>query len=181
MRDASARRAATYRMVSDAATAGGLFALADEAQRRARDDLTAIKNSNPERAAQVDRAAALTAYARGNPKRAVELLSERFRVYELAAEGDSPRRATLWLQRALYEIEFDSVAASKSITESRAMFSRAGGPQPQFKALLAYVDARIAGNAGAIRAAEGAIDRAYLRTDTRKHNAPWRVPRLSSL
>ena len=181
MRDASARRAATYRMVSDAATAAGLFTLADEAQQRARDDLTAIENSNPERAAQVDRAAALTAYARGNPKRAVELLSERFRVYELATEGDSPRRATLWLQRALYEIEFDSVAASKSITESRAMFSRAGGPQPQFKALLAYVDARIASNAGAIRAAEDAVDRAFLRTDTRKNNAPWRVPRLSSL
>ncbi len=181
MRDASARRAATYRKVSDAATAGGLFALADVAQQRARDDLTAIKNTNPELAAQVNRAAALTAFARGDPKRAADLLGERFRVYELAGEGDSPRRATLWLQRALYEIEFDSVAARKSIAESRAIFDRVGGPQPQFKALLAYGDARIAGNAGAIVAAQNAVDRAYLRPNTRNGNTPWRVPLLSSL
>ena len=181
MRDASARRAATYRMISDAATAAGLFALADEAQQRARDDLTAIKNASPERAAQVDRAAALTAFARGNPKRAVELLSERFRVYELVAEGDSPRHATLWLQRALYEIEFDASAASESIVASRAIFNRIGGPQPQFKALLAYVDARVAGNAGAIHAAQVAVDRAYLRADARTANVRWRVPLLSSL
>ena len=112
MRDASARRASTYRMISDAATAAGSFAVADDAQQRARDDLAAIKNTNPEQAAQVDRAAALTAYVRGDAKRAVELLSERFRVYELSTEGDSPRRATLWLHRALYEVEFDLTAAS---------------------------------------------------------------------
>jgi eukaryotic-like serine/threonine-protein kinase len=181
MRDASARRGAPYRMVSDAATAAGLFAVADEAQQRARNDLAAIKNANPERAAQVDRAAALTAYARGNPKRAADLLNERFRVYELAVEGDSPRRATLWLQRALYEIEFDSVEARKSVTESRAIFDRVGGPQPHLKALLAYVDARINGNADAVRAAQSAVDRAYLRPEKHTGKTPWRAPLLPSL
>jgi len=176
MSDASARRAATYRMISDAATAAGSFAVAEEAQQRARDDLTAIKNANPERAAQVDRAVALTAYAQGNPKRAAELLGERFRVYELAAEGDSPRRATLWLQRALYEVEFDPVAASKSIMESRAIFDRVGGPQPQFKALLAYAGARASADANAVRVAEDAVDRIYLRP----RPAPWRAPFLAS-
>ena len=69
--------------------------------------------------------------------RGVELLNERFCVYELAAEGDWPRRATLWLHRALYKIEVGPVVASKSIIESRAISSRVGGAQPQFKALLA--------------------------------------------
>ena len=78
------------------------------------------------------------------------------------------------IERAGYQVEYwfaDEGVSGKVHASQR----------PQFKALLAYVDARIAGNAGAIRAAEDAIDRAYLRTDTRKHNAPWRVPRLSSL
>ena len=97
-------------------------------------------------------------------------------MYALAAEGDSPRRATLWLQRAIYEVEFDPVAARKSITESRAIFNRVGGPQAQFKALLAYVEARIAGNAEAIRAAEDAVDKIYLRART----MPWRAPLLAS-
>ena len=176
MRDASARRAATYRMISDAATAAGLFAVADAAQQRARDDLAAINNANPERVAQVGRAAALTAYARGNPNRAVELLNERFSVYELAAEGDSPRRATLWLQRALYEIEFDPVAARKSIAQSRAIFARVGGPQPQFNALLAYVDARLSADKNALRSAEDSVDTIYRRS----RSAPWRAPLLAS-
>ncbi len=176
MRDASARRASTYRMLSDAATATGSFAVADEAQLRTRDDLSAIKNANPERLAQVDRAAALTAYARGSPKRAVELLGERFRVYELAAEGDSPRRAALWLQRALFEVEFDPGATSKSIMESRAIFNRVGGPQPQFKALLAYAEARLHADTNAVRNAQDAVDKIYLRPRT----TPWRAPLLAS-
>ena len=176
MREASARRAATYRMISDAATAAGLFTLADEAQQHARDDLVVIKNANPERAAQVNRAAALVAYARGNPKRAVELLNERFRVYELSAEGDSPRRATIWLQRALYEIEFDAEAARKSMVESRAIFTRVGGPPPQFMALLAYVDARIGADVNAVRGTEDAVDKIFLRPRV----SPWRAPLLAS-
>ena len=159
-----------------AATAAGSFAVADDAQQRARDDLAAIKNTNPEQAAQVDRAAALTAYVRGDAKRAVELLNERFRVYELSTEGDSPRRATLWLHRALYEVEFDLTAASLSIAQSRAIFSRVGGPQAQFKALLAYLDARVNADVTAVRVAEDVVDKIYLR----KRTTPWRAPQLPS-
>ena len=153
--------------------------LADTAQKLARTDLAQINNSNPERAAQVNRSAALTAYLRGQPQRAVELLQDRFALYEKSLEGDSPRRATLWLQRALFEAEFNAAAAAQSVAQSKAMFARLGGPQPHWKAVLAYLDARIApdSNAAAVRAAEDAVDQAFMRP--RPSN--WRVPYMASL
>lgn len=108
----------------------------------------------------------------------IELLGERIRVYELAGEGDSPRRATWWRQRALYEIEFDPAAAGKSGRRSRAIFNRVGSAQPQFKALLAYVDARISTDADAVRNAEDAV--AVDKDFVRPRVTPWRVPLLAS-
>ncbi|HPT57211.1 MAG TPA: hypothetical protein PLK42_11070, partial [Casimicrobium sp.] len=65
--------------------------------------------------------------------------------------------------------------------ESRAAFTRAGGATPQFKVLIAYVEARISGNTKAIRDSQEAVDRAYLRIGARAADASWRVPHLSSL
>lgn len=174
-----AERAEFYRRLSDAAAGSGWLDLADTAQKLARTDLAQINNSNPERAAQVNRSAALTAYLRGQPQRAVELLQDRFALYEKSLEGDSPRRATLWLQRALFEAEFNAAAAAQSVAQSKAMFARLGGPQPHWKAVLAYLDARIApdSNAAAVRAAEDAVDQAFMRP--RPSN--WRVPYMASL
>ena len=175
-----AERAEFYRRVADAASSAGLLEMADTAQKLARADLAAINNGNPERAAQVNRSAAQTAYLRGESQQAVQLLQDRFAQYEKSAEGDSPRRATLWLQRALFEVEFDAAAAAQSLAQSKAMFARLGGPQPQWKALLAYVELRIgADNAdsAALRAAEDAVDQAFMR----QRPTPWRVPTMSSL
>ena len=117
---------------------------------------------------------------RGQPQRAVELLRDRFALYEQSLEGDSPRRATLWLQRALYEAEYDAVAAAGSVAQCKAMFDRIGGAQPQWKAVLNYLDARLDANnpnAAAVRAAQDAVDRAFLR----QRPSVWRVPYMSSL
>ena len=152
--------------------------LADTTQALARADLAKINNANPERAAQVNRSAALTAYLRGEPQRAVQLLQDRFALYEKSVEGDSPRRATLWLQRAVYEVEFDAVAAAQSVAQSKAIFARLGGPQPQWKVVLAYVDVRLLpDSAAALRAAEDAVDQAFMRP----RPTPWRVPFMASL
>ncbi len=175
-----AERAEFYRRLSDAAAGSDLLDLADTAQKLARADLAQISNSNPERAAQVNRSAALTAYMRGQPQRAVELLRDRFALYEKSLEGDSPRRATLWLQRALYEAEYDAVAAASSVAQCRAMFERMGGPQPHWRAVLNYLDVRLdASNASeaAVRAAQDAVDLAFLR----QRHAVWRIPYMSSL
>ncbi len=173
-------RAEVYRRVSDAAAGAGLLDLAESAQKLSRADLARINNADPERAAQVQRSAALTAYMRGQPQQAVQLLQDRFALYEKSLEGDSPRRATLWLQRALYEVEFDAAAAAQSVVQSKAMFARLGGAQPQWKAVLAYLDIRLrsdgAGSA-ALRAAEDAVDQAF----ERQRPAIWRVPFMSSL
>jgi eukaryotic-like serine/threonine-protein kinase len=174
---AGATRSEIYRLVSDAAVEAGLLTLADEAQHRARADLAKINNTNPERAAQIDRTEGASAWRRGDAKRAVQLLEPRFKVYESSGEGDTPRRATLWLQRALYEVDFDTTAAAASVAQSREIFARAGGAQPQLKALLAYVDARIGGDALAVRTAEDAVDRIWLRP----RGTPWRMPLMSSL
>ena len=175
-----AERAEFYRRISDAAAGADLLDLADTAQRLARADLAQINNANPERVAQVNRSAALTAYLRGEPRQAVQMLEDRFVLYEKSAEGDSPRRATLWLQRALYEVEYDTDAAAASLAKSRAMFGRMGGPQPQWRAVLGYLDARLdaSGNgAAAVRAAQEAVDRAFARP----RPPVWRVPYMSSL
>ena len=178
---ATANRAYLYRIAADAALRAGDIELATTAISKARADLTAAEVLVPARIAQVDRAEAGIAFLKGEPARAVALLASRFAAYEKVKEDATPRYATLWLHRAIYEIEFDRTAAALSLAQSRAVFDRAGGAQPQFKALLSYVDARIAGNTIAIRAAEDAVDRVYLRTDTRKGKALWRVPHLSSL
>jgi serine/threonine-protein kinase len=180
MPGAGAERADFYRRVSDAAAGAGEWALAESAQALARADLAGINNANPERAAQVNRSAALVAYLRGEPQRAVQLLHDRFALYEKSLEGDSPRRAVLWLQRALFEVELDTTAAARSLAQSQVMFARLGGPQPQWKALIAYVELRTkphATNPVALRAAEDAVDRAFMRA----RPAVWRVPYMSSL
>ncbi|MBP8120138.1 MAG: serine/threonine protein kinase [Burkholderiales bacterium] len=174
---ASKGRADSYRMMSDAALEAGLLPLADEAQRRARADLAKLQDAFPEPAAQVDRSASSTAWLRGDARRAVQLLEPRFKMFEASAEGDSPRRAILWLQRALYELDFDTKAAAASVAQSREIFARVGGAQPHLKALLSYVDARIAGNASTVRAAEEAVDRTWMRP----RPMPWRVPLMASL
>ncbi|MBC7917437.1 MAG: serine/threonine protein kinase [Rhodoferax sp.] len=180
MPGAGAERADFYRRLSDAAAGAGQLNIADSAQALARSDLAGINNANPESVAAVNRTAALTAYLRGQPKRALELLQDRFAQYEKSAEGDSPRRATLWLQRALFESEFDPTAATQSLAQSKAMFARLGGPQPQWKALLVYVELRISpenASPAALRAAEDAVDLAFARP----RPAPWRAPTMPSL
>lgn len=174
---ASKGRADSYRMMSDAALEAGLLPLADEAQRRAHADLAKFRGAYPEPAAQVDRSASSTAWLRGDARRAVQLLEPRFKMFEASAEGDSPRRAILWLQRALYELDFDTKAAAASVAQSREIFARVGGAQPHLKALLSYVDARIGGNASTVRAAEEVVDRAWMRP----RPAPWRAPLMASL
>ena len=99
-------------------------------------------------------------------------------------EGDTIRHAALWLQRAIFEVEFDRNAATLSLAQSRATVERAGGTPPQFKALFTYVTARISGNAHAVRAvraAQAAVDRAYLRRQWRGNTAAWRAPNVLSL
>jgi eukaryotic-like serine/threonine-protein kinase len=167
----------SYRFFSDVAADAGMVALAEEAQQRARAALAKINNSDPERAAQVERAAAVTAWLRGDAKRAVQLLGPSFKQHEISTEGESPRRAALWLQRALYEVRYDTKAAAASIAQSRAMYERIGSVPPHFKALIGYVDARIGGDAAAVRAAEDAVDRAW----SRQRSTPWQMPLLSSL
>jgi eukaryotic-like serine/threonine-protein kinase len=176
-----AERAETYRHLSDAAVAAGMLPLAEAARQRAREDLAKINNANPERVAQVDRAEALAAFVRGDTKRAVQLLEPRFKLYEKSAEGDSPRRAALWLQRALFELEFDAKAAAVSLRVSRDMFDRLGGAKPHLAALLGYADARIGGDKAAIRAAEEAVDRAWFRPHPRAPGAPWQMPLMPSV
>ncbi|MES2950639.1 MAG: serine/threonine-protein kinase [Pseudomonadota bacterium] len=175
-----AERADFYRRVSDAAASMGLLDMADTAQRLALADLAQINNANPEQVVQVRRSAALTAYLRGDPQKAVQLLQDRFALYEKSQEGDSPRRATLWLQRALYEVEFDAVAAAQSVLQSKSIFGRLGGPPPQWKAVLTYLDLRLnTGNTSpaALRAAEDAVDLAFMRP----RSATWRAPTMASL
>jgi eukaryotic-like serine/threonine-protein kinase len=177
---ASVRRSVLYRSATDAALRADDLALANSAIAKARADLIEVKVNELERAAQVDRAAAAIAFRSGDTMRAVSLLETQFRAYEKVREFDRPSYAILWLQRALFEIEFDPSAAAKSIAESRSAFVRAGGIMPQFKALTAYVDARISGNATSIREAEDAVDRAYLRTTARATGTAWRAPHLTS-
>ena len=173
----STYRSVLYRMTTDVAVFAGELDLADSALQRAQSDLIKGDVKQPERIATVERAAAQLAYAHGDAKRAVELLGARFRLMNETSEGDTPRHATLWLQRALYESSFDRDAAKKSALEAREMFNRAGGTPPQFTALLDYLDAHVRGDAAAIRAAEDAVDRAYIRSRT----LPWRMPSLPSL
>ncbi len=177
---AGAERAEFYRQLSDAAAGSGSLDLAESAQKLARADLAQMNNSNPERAAQVNRSAALTTYLRGDARQAVQLLQDRFALYEKSLEGDSPRRATLWLQRAVYEVEFDAAAAAQSVAQSKAMFARLGGPQPQWKAVLDYLDIRLrpgGADPAALRAAEDAVDQAFVR----QRPVVWRVPFMPSL
>jgi hypothetical protein len=177
----SADRAGLYRQLADGAINAGILTLAQEALSHAREDMAKINNANPERMAQTERAAALISYLQGDAKRAVQLLEPRFKLYEKSAEGDSPRRAALWLQRALYEVEYDAKAAAVSLGQSRAMFDRQGGAKPHLAALLGYAEARISGDKAAIRAAEEAVDRAWLRTRSRPVNAPWQMPLMASV
>ncbi len=175
-----AERADVYRRLSDAAAGAGLLDLTESAQRLARADLAHIHNAHPEQVAQVQRSAALTADLRGNPQQAAQLLQDRFALFETSQEGDTPRRATLWLQRALYEVEFDAAAAALSVAQSKAMFERLGGPQAHWKALLAYVELRMrpgGTSPAALRAAEDAVDQAFMRP----RPANWQSPAMPSL
>jgi eukaryotic-like serine/threonine-protein kinase len=178
---ASGQRVYLYRIAADAAIRAEDLSLANDAISKARRDLTDANVNASDRVAQLDRVDAAIAFRSGDPRRAVALLGARFLRDEKLKEADTPRHATLWLQRALYEIEFDRNAAAKSLSESRAAFARASVTPPQFKPLIAYVDARIEGNATSIRVAEEAVDRAYLRTHERAAKTPWRAPHLSSL
>ncbi|MES2585007.1 MAG: serine/threonine-protein kinase, partial [Pseudomonadota bacterium] len=175
-----AERADFYRRVSDAAAGAALLDLAESAQRLALADLAQINNASPEQAAQVQRSAALTASLRGNPQQAVQRLQDRFTQFEKSQEGDSPRHATLWLQRAVFEVAFDTAAATQSVAQSKAMFARLGGPQPQWKAVLAYLETRLrqgGASAAELRAAEDAVDQVFMRP----RPAAWQVPYMSSL
>lgn len=177
----SADRAGLYRQLADGAINAGVLTLAQAALSQAREDMAKINSANPERMAQTERAAALISYLQGDAKRAVQLLEPRFKLYEKSAEGDSPRRAALWLQRALYEVEFDAKAATLSLGESRAIFARLGGAKPHLAALLGYADARISGDKAAIRAAEEAVDTAWFRPRPRAVNTPWQMPLMASV
>lgn len=173
----STYRSVLYRMTTDVAVFAGELDLADSALQSAQSDLIKGSVKQPERIAGVERAAAQLTYARGDARRAVELLGTRFRLMTETAEGDTPRHATLWLQKALYELEFDAAGARTSLQTSRTMFERAGTAQPQFQALLNYIDARISADPTRVRAAEDAVDSAYLRS----RKSPWLPPILPSL
>jgi eukaryotic-like serine/threonine-protein kinase len=177
---AGVQRSFLYRSVADAAIRIGDFSLARVAIEKARQDLHESKASRPDRAAQADRAEAALAFHSGDARRAVTLLDARFKHHELVKERDTPAHATLWLQRALYEVEFDSTAAAKSLAESRAAFARAGGAMPHFAALTRYVDARLSGEGMAIKNAQIDIDRIYLRGPTKAGTSEWRLPHLTS-
>ena len=182
MPKAISQRVYLYRLAADAAIRADDLPLANEALSKARRDAADANLKAPDRVMpQVDRAEAAVALRSGDPQRAVALLGARFQRDAKVKETDTPRHAVLWLQRALYEIEFDRSAAANSLAESRAAFTRAGGATPQFKVLIAYVEARISGNAKAIRDSQEAVDRAYLRNGARTVGASWRVPHLSSL
>jgi hypothetical protein len=182
MPKANSQRVHLYRLAADAAIRADDLPLASDAITKARRDLADANLTAPDRVApQVERAEAAVAFRSGDPRRAVALLGARFQRDEKVKETDTPRHAVLWLQRALYEIEFDLVAATTSLAESRAAFTRAGGPMPQFKVLLTYVEARISGNTKAIRDSQEAVDRVYMRNGARTVGASWRVPHLSSL
>jgi hypothetical protein len=169
-------RSHLYRTSAAVAARAGLVAIGQRALALARSDLAAANVKEPERIAQVDRAAALVAFISGDPKRAVELLGERFRVFARVNEGDTPRQAALWLQKALFELEFDAAAARQSLAQSQDIYARAGGAQPQFRALATYAAARLSGDAALLRNAEDGVDRAYSRPRTE----PWRAPFLPS-
>ena len=173
----STYRSVLYRMSTDVAVFSGELDFADSALQSAQSDLIKGSVKQPERIANVERAAAQLAYARGDARRAVQGLGNRFRLMNETSEGDTPRHATLWLQKALYELEFDPVAARASLQTSRTMFEHAGAAQPQFQALLNYIDARVGAEPARIRAAEDGVDSAYLRSRT----SPWLPPFLPSL
>jgi len=179
--DATAQRAYYYRQLADAACEAHAFELAELAQKKGWADLAAVNNTNPATAAQLDRSAGLLAFLRGDAKSAVQLLDARFRQYARVAEGDTPRHATLWLQKAMYELEFDSKAAASSLAEARNMFQRIGSTSPHWLALMAYADTRIdpktANDVSKLRAAEDEVDIAYQRS----RPTPWRMPQLNSL
>jgi eukaryotic-like serine/threonine-protein kinase len=173
---ASTERANMYRSAADTALALGALDIARDAIARARSDLKASNSAVSERFAQVERAAASLAFAEGNAQLAAQLLGKRFEVFVASKEGDSPRHATLWLQRALFEANSNRDAAARSLAASRDMFTRAGNTPPQFAALHDYVAARIGGDAATLRAAEQAVDRVFLR----KRVSPWRAPHFGS-
>ena len=172
----SVHRSHLYRTSAAVAARAGLVAIGQRALALARSDLAAANVKEPERIAQVDRAAALVAFISGDPKRAVELLGERFRVFARVNEGDTPRQAALWLQKALFELEFDATAARQSLAKSQDIYARAGGAQPQFRALATYAAARLSADAVLLRNAEDGVDRAY----SRQRTEPWRAPFLPS-
>jgi eukaryotic-like serine/threonine-protein kinase len=176
IKEPSEDRAYLYRNAADAAITFQAFDLAAEAIAKAHADLRTV-GMRRERMAQTERAAAALAFAQGNAARAVTLLQPRFDAFISAKEGDSPRHATLWLQRALFEVDIDREAAGRSLETSRAMFQRLGNVPPHHVALIEYVTARIANDLVRVRAAQQAVDRAYLR----KPVSPWQPPHLSSV
>jgi hypothetical protein len=173
----------TVLLASAAACAAniGAIEIADDAIAQARANFAATRADDIELLATINHAAAHLAARKGDYAGAAQWLDERFRVISKFSEGDTARHTTLWLQRALFEIEFDAVAAGKSLAESRAVDARAGVTTAQFKALFAYIDARISGNAASVLEAQAAVDRAYLRAPNRAPKTPWRTPFLSIL
>ena len=166
---------------AEVSAAVGLLDIAKTAVKFARASALAAGVDEPEISASVDQADASVAAAGGDFPRGVTLLGARAQAIAMFGEGDTIRHAALWLQRAIFEVEFDRNAATLSLAQSRATVERAGGSPPQFKALFTYVTARISGNAHAVRAAQAAVDRAYLRGEMRGNNATWRAPNVLSL
>ncbi|TAG80447.1 MAG: serine/threonine protein kinase [Betaproteobacteria bacterium] len=173
---ATQERSNMFRGFADVALALRAHELAARAITQARDDAAAVNLAFAERLAQIERVSAALAFAQGDAPRAVKLLAPRFAAFVATNEGDSPRHATLWLQRALFETSVDSADASRSLTVSRDMFQRLGKIPPHHSALLDYVAALISSDASRIRAAQQALDRAYLRKPT----TPWIAPHLPS-
>ncbi len=170
-------RSNMFRSVADVALSMQANDVAERAIARARADAKAANVVFAERLAQIERAAAALVFAEGDAAQALALLQPRFAAFTATNEGDSPRHATLWLQRALFEMRIDAAAASRSLATSRDMFQRLGNLPPHHAAMIEYVAALAASDASRIRAAQQAVDRAYLRKPT----TPWLPPPFPSV
>lgn len=170
-------RAGLYRTAADVAIMQRKVDVARDMVRRAREDARIAAVGSPDRLAQIERAAAAVAFAENDAARAITLLQPRFDWFKKSNEGDTPRHATLWLQRALYATGVDVNMAAEAAATSRRMFAASGGTPPHFAALLAYVDARVSGDKSAIRAAEDRVDAAFLRI----RPTPWHWPHQPSI
>ncbi len=110
-------------------------------------------------------------------QRAAQKQAEVLSIYEKLGEAATPTHAILWLQRALYEIEFDREAALRSADTCRALLQKLSIKMPHVSAALQYVDSRAAGDRLRVERATLAVDRAYRRSELK----PWRAPHITFL